>query len=251
MGRLERHKVMRSFFSLRIGARTAGLLVATFIALGCGSSGKADSITLDFSNAKGADVSFAGNSTGTGATFVFNNNGSGEGFQITGSSGVGNSVGLFGTLGGSYSYTTASIVTMGILQTAPVTTSGGSITITDNSDVSLTATVAGIDVTTIGAGGVVNVGGVINLTGVSYSGTNADLQELRNDAAGGGIVSISFQFVSLPIPNLTSLAAMNAEHSTSYSGTIVASAVPEPSSFALACIAAVTLIGCGLRRSRA
>jgi len=186
-----------------------------------------------------ADVDFQG--TGTGASFVFNNNPSGDAFTITGSSGVGDSVGLQGTIGGTFSYTMGSIVAAGTVQTAPVITSNGVLTITDASLISLTGTLTGIDVATIGTAGVVDVNGAINLTNVSYSGTNSDLLELKNEAAAsGGIVAISFQFV--PGESLTALAASGPDHETSFSGTITTSVVPEPASLSLGCIALGTIV---------
>jgi PEP-CTERM motif len=194
------------------------------------------------------DIDFQG--TGTGASFVFNNNSSGDAFTITGSSGVGDSVGLQGTIGGTFSYTVGSIVTAGQVQTAPVITSNGTLTITDASLISLTGTLTGIDVATIGTAGAVDVNGAINLTNVSYSGTNSDLLELKNEAAaGGGIVAISFQFV--PGESLTTLAASGPDQQTSYSGTITASVVPEPASLSLGCIALGTIVlGMRWRKSR-
>jgi hypothetical protein len=195
-----------------------------------------------------ADIEFQG--TGTGASFVFNNNLSGDAFTITGSSGVGDSVGLQGTIGGTFSYTVSSIVTVGALQTAPVITSNGTLTITDAALDSLTGTLTGIDVATVGTAGAVDVNGAINLTNVSYSGTNSDLLELKNEAAaGGGVVAISFQFV--PGEGLTTLAASGFTDQTSYSGTITTSAIPEPASLSLGCIALGTIVlGMRWRKSR-
>jgi hypothetical protein len=205
-------------------------------------------LSLDFSSDVGANVEFKG--SGTGATFVFNNNGTGHGFDITSSTGVGDSVGLQGTIGGTFSYTKASIVTLGPLQMAPVSTSGGLFTISDGSPHSLTATITGVDLDTAGSGGTVNVDGAINLSNVVYTGTNADLVELRNEANGsGGAVSITFQF--LPAESLTQLTANHSDKKTSYSGSLITMSVPEPSSLVLGCTAALGLIGYGLRRRRA
>ena len=221
------------------------LTLAAVLALCFAPSARAG-LVLDISAAPGADVEFTG--SGTGATVAFNNNGSGQGFVITSSTGVGDSVGLFGTIGGSYSYASALITNPAPgVEYALLSTSGGNLTITDASSLSLTGNIAGIDVATVGTGGAVNVNGVINLTGVSYSGTNADLDQLRNEAAaGGGILSISFQFGSAT--SLTQLAGLGAPNSTSYSGTIAT--VPEPSSLALACFGAIAVAGFHLRRRR-
>jgi hypothetical protein len=239
---------MGILFGPRVCAAKLAIAVLTVIGLGFAPSSEAGSISLDISNAVGAAIEFTG--TPGGATFAFSNNGLGESFRVTGSTGAGDSVGLFGTIGGSFSYTTASIATFGPLQTAPVASIGGLLTITDSSSISLTGQVVAVDATTFGSGGGVNVGGIISLTDVMYSGTNSDLRELKNDAAGnGGIVSISFQFGSPT--SLLALATNGVDHATSYSGSIVANSVPEPSSAVLGMIGAMVLLGCKLRRSTA
>ena len=88
----------------------------------------------------------------------------------------------------------------------------------------------------MGTGGTVNVSGAINLSNVVYTGTNADLVEVRNDANfSGGVVSITFQF--LPAESLTQLTANHSDQKTSFSGTIMTASVPEPSSLLLGCTA--------------
>jgi hypothetical protein len=230
---------------LQIFARPSTLALALVATLGLGRAPAAQAdLVLDIASVPGANIEFKG--SGTGATFAWNNNQSGQGFVITDSNGVGDSVGLHGSLGGTYSYTTGSISTSGSLQTAPVLTSGGALTITDAGLKTLTGTIAGIDVDTMGTGGLVNLNGTVNLSAVSYSGTNADLKELRDEAAiGGGIVALSFQFI--PGESLTQLAANHADFKTSYSGTI-ASAVPEPSGLVLAGLGTLASLGYGLRR---
>ena len=80
---------------------------------------------------------------------------------------------------------------------------------------------------TAGTGGPVNLNGTVNLTAVTYSGTNADLLQLKNEAAlGGGIVALTFQFV--PGKTLTQFAAAGADYKTSYSGTIATARCPSP-----------------------
>jgi hypothetical protein len=212
-----------------------------------GSVSRAELI-LAVSSDVGANVDFHG--TGTGASFIFSNNQSGQGFTITQSNGFGDSVGLHGEIGGTFNYTTASIMSQGPLETAPVMTSGGSLTITDLSNQSLTANFTGLAVATMGTAGSVDVNGAVNLTNVSYSGMNTDLLALRNEAqADGGIVAISFQFV--PSESLTQLAAAGSDMKTSYSGTITAVPIPEPAGATLGCIALGTVIlGLKWRRSR-
>jgi hypothetical protein len=205
-------------------------------------------LVLDFSCDVEAYVEFQG--TGSGASFSFGNGSQGYGFTITSSSGAGDSVTLHGTIGGTFSYAVGSIVTVGLEQTAPVTTSSGMLTIADATKVSLTGTLSGVDVGTLGTAGGVDVIGAINLTNVSYSGTNADLRELQSEAAAnGGIVAISFQFV--PGDSLTTLAASGSKYETSYSGTITTALAPEPGSLSLGCIAlGAIVLGVRWRKSR-
>ena len=61
-------------------------------------------------------IEFTG--TGTSGSFKFDNNGSGEGFDITSSTGVGDSTAafFFRTIGGTFSYSTSLISTFGPLQ---------------------------------------------------------------------------------------------------------------------------------------
>jgi hypothetical protein len=236
---------MWKVLGLRPITKTLTLTLAAMLGLCFGPSARAGLI-LEIATVAGANVEFSG--SGTGATFQFDNNGSGQGFEVTGSTGAGDSVGLFGTLGGTYSYTAASIQNpFPGVEYAPVFTSGGSLSITDSSSIMLTGTIAGIDVATLGSGGAVNVNGIINLSDVSYAGTNADLTQLSHEAAlNGGIVTVSFQFGS--VTSLTQLTASGADNSTSYSGSFATSSVPEPSSLALGAIGALGVIGFTLRR---
>jgi hypothetical protein len=235
---------------LAMKTRTLAFALAAVLGLTMSHRARAD-IELDFSNTTNSNIEFVG--TGSGASFSFNNNSLGQGFQVTGSSndGAGSTTadGFYGTLGGTYSYTTAGITTDGSgLQTAAVSTPNGTLSITDSDGVSLTGTVAGVDVSTIGTAGIINLNGVINLTAVSYSGTNADLQQLATEAtASGGIVSISFQFA--PGMSLTDLAASGVDVNTSYSGSIETVGA-EPSSFAIVAVGALGMIGYGLRRRK-
>ncbi len=243
----ERHILLMRSLCAIAKARSLTWALAALLGLCFGPDARAD-LNLDISSLVGASVEFKG--SGTGSTFTFDNNGSGNGFGITSSTGVGDSVGLLGSISGTFSYTKASIVTLGPLQMAPASTSGGLLTITDSSLHSLTATITGVDVDTVGTGGSVNVDGAINLSNVVYTGTNADLVELRNEVnSSGGVASISFQF--LPAESLTQLTANHSDHKTSYSGTIITTSVPEPSSLVLGCTAALGLFGYGLRRRRA
>jgi hypothetical protein len=128
--------------------------------------------------------------------------------------------GLQGNIGGVF--TVGAITVNGSLQTAPVTGSG-TFSIVDAGGFALSGTLQWLDVFTLGTTGGTNVGGTVNLTGLTYTGSNADLIALRNLLAAS-VVS-SFQFVpGIPLTDLVN----GGINSTSYSGTLTAR-VPEPS----------------------
>jgi hypothetical protein len=220
--------------------------LASVVGMCSGLSARAG-LVLDIASVANSDVAIQGSTSW--ATFAFANNGAGQGFDITNSSGVGDSVGLYGTINGTFSYTAASITSIGPGQTAPVSTSAGAtLTITDLDNISLTATVSGVDIATLGTAGSINLDGAINLTNVHYSGVNNDLLELKSDvAANGGIVALTFQFV--PSESLAQLATGGSDLTTSYSGTIAAASIPEPGSLLLGCIAlGMITVGVGCRK---
>lgn len=224
--------------------RGISCILATLLGVNFVSEARAE-LVLTLSSDVGANGEFKG--SGTSATILFNNNLSGTGFHITSSDGVGDSVGLHGTIGGTFTYQTAQITTTGPLQTAPVATVGGLLQITDASLHTLTGKITGVDLDTMGTGGTVNVNGAINLSNVTYTGTVADLVRLRNEAdAAGGVVSLTFQFT--PAKSLTQLAVNHADNKTSYSGSLMTQSVPEPSGLVLSCTGALALLGYFWRR---
>jgi hypothetical protein len=224
--------------------RTSRLALATLLGVLVCTSARAE-ITLDFANNIGGTIKFTGGGSGVGASFSFTQGttgtGSGYDFQITnndtGRTGSSSALGLNGNITGTYSYTDGSITTSSGTQSAPLTGTG-TFSITDANSVMLTATVAWINIQTSGTGGTINATGTLNLTSVAYTGTNADLLQLKNEANGGGVAALTFQFT--PAQTLTSLET--STHSTSYSGTLTATATPEPTSIALA-LAGLPVLG--------
>jgi hypothetical protein len=210
--------------------RTITLALATMLGLLVGTSARAN-LTLDIANNAGGNIAFTGTTTPAGAQFVFNAGTNGHAFNITGSTGTGSAVGLNGDISGTYSYHTSGIVVNGSTQTAPVSGTG-TFSIIDASSHTLTATVSFVNISTFMSAGVLNGSEVVNLSGFSYTGTNADLVQLKNvGAANNGIATVTFQFV--PAQSLTTLTS--GTHSTSYSGNVATTAVPEPAPIALAC----------------
>jgi hypothetical protein len=229
--------------------------LAAAVALCVGPKARAGSITLDIAAAANANIAFVGSGAGSGASFNFTNNSSGDGFQITETSGDHSAVGLFGTIGGTFSYTSVT-TTAGGLETALVTTSNGTLSISDGTDV-LTGNISGMNIFTFGTTGAINYTGSINLSGISYTGSNTELLALENDVNmnnAGGVVTLSFQFTN---PSQTLLSLETGNNSTSYSGTVSASgefsgqSVPEPGTLCLGCIALGTIVlGTSWRRAR-
>ncbi|WP_406695890.1 hypothetical protein V5E97_33330 [Singulisphaera sp. Ch08] len=219
-------------------------------------------ITLGLSSVENASIQFTGTGTGQ-STISFNNGSNGNSFAITtvaGSPG-GSPAGLFGSIAGSFTYSVATIISIGALQIAPL---GGSAVLSIGSagGPALTATITGIALFSLGSsGGSDGLASLINLSNVSYSGSNIALLQLKNEAtAGGGVASISYQF-GVP-KNLTNLAAAGTT-STTFSGTVTTinsgsgttvdsgpvATVPEPGSLGMA-FSGVALLSLGYYRQR-
>jgi hypothetical protein len=206
---------------------------------------RAGMITLDFSNVPNTSISFDGSGNFTFTTA------SGNGFNITGQTGLSNSVvGLDGSISGTYtigSITTTSTI-LGTLESAPVTGSG-TFSIFDGNGKTLTAAVDFVSIYTLGTSGALNSSGTINLSNFNYSGTNSDLTDLSS--AKDGSVTITFNFD--PAVALTDLAGPNA-HSNSYSGTLTADTGPGPNvgapepSTALLSLIGLPIVGFWMRR---
>lgn len=227
---------------MQLRATTLGLVA--MLGLGFGSVARAD-LPIDVSNLSGALLEFSGTSTGANVNFATNS--SGWGFDVT--SNPSQDSNLVGAIGGTFSYLTSNITTIGGLEMVNVTGTG-SLTINDNGGSGgndLTGTINGFSLSyTLGTGGGLNEDATVNLSNVSYSGSNADLKALAADVAqwGGGVVTVSFQFSSP-----TSLTALTSgTHDTSWSGSITST--PEPSALAVAGLGALGFIGYSLRRRR-
>jgi hypothetical protein len=194
-------------------------------------------LTLNFSANTGTGLQFNGASD----SFQFISNGAGYQWHITSETGGSSAMNLNGSFGsGAFHYGPITITGSGItmVQSAMVTGPLGGFTINDGTG-NLSGTVNFIDVETYASGssgGMNALNLIVNLTGVTYSGSNPDLQLLR--AEQPGTLDLSFQFS--PGQTLTQLSTGTGPYVTSYSGSLVV--VPEPSTLALAGLGGLILL---------
>lgn len=191
---------------------------------------QASAISIGFSSVAGASLQF------NGSTFQF----VGGGFSVDLSDGAGDSVGLLGNIGGTY--TIGPITDFGGgLQTAPVTGSG-TFTISDGT-FSLSATLTWNDIYTSGTGGGTNTAGILNLSGITYSGSNADLLALAN--AGTGATAVAFQFApAMSLTELTqALPSGSLPIASSYNGSVFGEAPTVPDGGSTLALLGVALVG--------
>ena len=226
-----------------------GMVALTLLGASAVTSYAQASLDLNLDPLSGSQLVFSGNS------FNFSpaspGTGIGPGGSITdqwfissegGSASTGSAMNHAGAFsGGPFNY--GGINISGLTQSATVL-NPGTLYIADGSGY-LQGTVNFIDVSTYGqAGGVINLNVMINLMDVIYSGANPDLQFLT--ANQPGTVDLSFQFASGGL-TLTGLSDGNV-HSTSYSGSISAVAVPEPSSLAMSALGGLGALGFAFRK---
>jgi len=242
---------IRSFLPLAAAALVgAGLL-------GAPNSAKAEFIRLDFSSNAGGGIVIDPTNVGAAiGTVHFNPGtvgaGTGTMFQVTNSTGVGDSVGLFGDITGTYNVNGPIVTAANGDQTASVVDGAGAthqVVIHDGLGNNFVADVDWINIKSSGAIGGLNAQAVVNLTNVSYAGTNADLAALATLAGNTrGTAVISFQLASNA--NLHTLFDVNTSPvRTSFSGSLTAT--PAPAGLVLLCLGGASLgLGGLVRRWR-
>ena len=151
------------------------------------------SINLGFSSNPGSQIMFFGDGTTTTISLTPSTGTSApNNFEIkTSDTGSMSSVGLQGNIAGpGFTYSSSDIMTAGPAQFASLGGAGNVFSLGPDGggEQTLTADIAGVDISTFGTGGTINFSGAINLSHLMYSGTNADLLQLYNEAtapAGG------------------------------------------------------------------
>ena len=196
-------------------------------------------LTLDFANQPGDYIQF----NGTNQTFSFSSATNGYQWTVTGPSGS-SALGLFGSITSSvpFGYGPISTSLGGALEQATVTGPLGTLIINDGTG-NLKGSVNFIDVSTLfKAVGVFNAAVTVNVTGITYSGTNPDLQTIFNNQPA--TLDLSFQFS--PGKDLIDLSTGGGPFTTSYSGSI--SVVPEPAAMTLSIAGGLAMLA--LRRRK-
>jgi hypothetical protein len=190
-------------------------------------------LALNFANNDGTAIVFGG----AADTFQFLTAQNGYQWNITDESGGSSAVGLLGSvMGGPFSYGPITTADGGVIQSAAVLGPLGQLVINDGTGL-LTGTVNWIDVMTFFQSvGAINASLQVNVSGITYTGTNPDLQYL--DAHQPASLDLSFTFN--PGLTLQQLSSGAGGYGTAYSGSI--STVPEPSEAMLAIFGGLSIL---------
>lgn len=234
--------------------KNVSLLTTTaLVAINC------QAISLDLVSISGPNVASRGSLRfdGTTDSFSFLNVTAagptkGFSFTLTGSDGVGDSFGDFGTIDGIFKI--GAITTVGTKQTAPVTLLSGpsTLTINDGAGFQLLGKIDWVEIFTDGTAGGLNSGGSINLKDITYGGSEMDLIALGNQA------TTSIQFGFGPGKSLNQLIANTTVYrgntipnvnTSSYTGDLSAvPPVPDSSSTSLLLGSAMLALACVRRK---
>jgi hypothetical protein len=195
--------------------------------------GRGQGLTLSFANNDGASIVFGGATD----TFQFSAAQNGYQWNISHETGGSSAVGLQGSiLNGPFVYGPITYMDSGLIQTANVLGPLGQLVISDGTGL-LTGTVNLIDITTLFQSvGVINASLSINVSGITYTGTNPDLQSL----AAHQPASLDLGFTFDPGMSLEQLSSGPGGYDAPFSGNI--STVPEPAEMALAIFGGLSLL---------
>jgi hypothetical protein len=211
--------------------KTCAVAVAGLATLAASSYGQG--LTLNFANNTATGIQFNGASD----SFQFTST-NGYQWHVTTEAGGTSAEGLFGSFG-SVPFTYGPITSTGtgltLVQQATVIGPLANLVINDGTG-NLTGTVNFENIATFAtATGDLNANLLINLTGVTYTGSNPDLQFLTLQP---GTLDLSFNFS--PGKTLTQLSSGTGPYLTSYSGSLIV--VPEPASLTLAGLSGLVLL---------
>ncbi len=232
-------------FGYTLGYAARGLSLGVMLLLGSVPAANALTLTLSSTSTPSGtgEVEFDPTDPAGGGTGSFSFIPSGlANFAVDTSDGVGDSVGLQGSISGVFDIGIISNPITGV-ETAPV--SGlGTLSISDGVSEFFTADVTFENLATIGTGGVIHTTGTANLTSLMYTGGNADLTALA--AAPAGTQTVTFQF-AFPT-SITELTSGSSKTTTNFSSTI--STVPIPAAAWLfgSALFGITMLG---RRKKA
>jgi hypothetical protein len=190
---------------------------------------RAELITLDFANQPDTSILF----TGTDRSVTFPSSG-GYNFTINNSS-LPQLVGYQGKIDGTFLVGNITTVVSGV-ETAPLTGTGTFSFVTDSLGETFTASLQWNDITVYNKlSGITNGTGEANLGNVQYAGSDPALLAIKNSPDLS--VVLAFQFSPATKKSLTQLMLPGQVNGTSYSGSLSATPVPEPSSCVLGGIA--------------
>jgi hypothetical protein len=192
--------------------KIGNLLTVGLLAL---AAQQAHAISLDYSSHNDAKLQFVG--TGNQFSFVNSTTDPGYSFAVSASDGVGDSIGLLGTVSGSFTIGTPS----GGFGFEGASVSGtGVLSINDGFGFNLTGLIQWNSIFTLNTSGGANDLGSLNLFGMNYGGANQDLIALAADLGGIGVAT--FQFGFIPAKNLTLLTTDGQVNSTTFTGDLQA-----------------------------